>query len=499
MNDAVIYTRLSSAREGDTDTLANQEDVCRGLAASNSLVVVRVFSEGSGVSAFKKGSGRPELGALRAHVKTNPGTTVISWEVSRLTRRLSDLSGWIDLVDDFEARIITPEMDTSQSGGRLMLSIMASMAEEESRQKSSRIKEGKNRQRQAGKHLGGYKPAGYRSGPDGSLEIDPVGAEVLRQAIGMYLDDGLSMRAVCLKLNSEKVLTPSGKLWSTPYLRRALVSPIAAGVIEQADGSLKAAAGLEAGGIISLARLREAKLRVESRSARSNKPARRPAATLLSAGILRCHSCLGGMTLKRNSKGAVTYRCKRSGTGSCSDGVAIRAHLVEPFAIIAVLQRIKSAQAAAAGGDWTAFDLIFSNFQSLINPEHDLLRAQLETELAELLQRQETMTDLFVGGTLAAEAYQRGIAALTGRLAAAESALAALPDTSQGQPLPIDGGVWLTQLAEGEIIAADLPAAFETACGSLAVARNVLRSVITSITVHPYIHGKPATERLTVI
>ena len=97
MNEAVIYTRLSAQREGDEQTLADQETVCRNLAASKGLDVVAVFAEGAGVSAFS-GAARPALDALHEHVRANSGTTVIAWELSRLTRKLTYLSGWVSLI-----------------------------------------------------------------------------------------------------------------------------------------------------------------------------------------------------------------------------------------------------------------------------------------------------------------------------------------------------------------------------------------------------------------
>ncbi|MGZ0176085.1 MAG: recombinase family protein [Acidimicrobiales bacterium] len=84
-NEAVICTRLRAARAGDDETLDNQEATCRKLAQSHGLRVAEVFSEGSGVSAFKKNVARPELDALIAYVRQNPGSVVIAWEIPRLT------------------------------------------------------------------------------------------------------------------------------------------------------------------------------------------------------------------------------------------------------------------------------------------------------------------------------------------------------------------------------------------------------------------------------
>ena len=105
MNDAVVYTRLSAEREGSTETLEDQERVCRQLAAAKGLNVVAVFAEGAGVSAFS-GVARPALDALHDHVRANRGTTVVAWELSRLTRKLTDLSGWVQLIEEHQLFIL---------------------------------------------------------------------------------------------------------------------------------------------------------------------------------------------------------------------------------------------------------------------------------------------------------------------------------------------------------------------------------------------------------
>ena len=131
------------------------------------------------------------------------GVTVLVWECSRLTRRRRDLGDWFGLVEDVGLRIISTELDTGTQQGLMMFTIMVSMAQAESDQKSSRTKEGKRRQRDLGRFLGGAAPNGYRKTEvTGALELDPVAAEGLRLGVNLYLDDGLSLRAVAEALTA---------------------------------------------------------------------------------------------------------------------------------------------------------------------------------------------------------------------------------------------------------------------------------------------------------
>jgi len=109
------------------------------------------------------------------------------------------------------------------------------------------------------------------------------------------------------------------------------------------------------------------------------------------------------------------------------------------------------------------------------------------------------MNDMFLGGSLSNEGHQQALDTLKGRLEAAERALSLLPDLSISRQLPINGGEWLNQLAEGDITPAELPAAFQTACGSLEVARDVLKSVFESITLKHRKAGQKPAERLVFV
>ena len=50
----MVYTRIVKPRDGDTETLADEEKTCWRFAASNELDAIEVSNEGAGVSAFKK-------------------------------------------------------------------------------------------------------------------------------------------------------------------------------------------------------------------------------------------------------------------------------------------------------------------------------------------------------------------------------------------------------------------------------------------------------------
>src|SRR5690606_23698084 len=73
-----------------------------------------------------------------------------------------------------------------------------------------------------GQKLGGDLPYGYRLGADGAtLEADPAEQRVLRRIRGLRAE-GLSLRAVARRLESEGVTARAGTPWHAEKLSRVL-------------------------------------------------------------------------------------------------------------------------------------------------------------------------------------------------------------------------------------------------------------------------------------
>ena len=174
----------------------------------------------------------------------------------------------------------------------------------------------------------------------GGLAIEPVAAAVMRDAVRLYVDERLSLRATAAALNAAGHRTRLGNMFKGSSLRLAFRSPLIAGLIELDDGTLTPCAGLEDGGLLTAERWRELRLRIDSR--KGARTARRPATTLLSAGsVLRCSGCGGALTPERRGERSI-YRCaNRSmlGGAACAKSVTILAAPVDQFAVVQACMR----------------------------------------------------------------------------------------------------------------------------------------------------------------
>ena len=107
----------------------------------------------------------------------------------------------------------------------VMLTIMSSLAQEESRSISENIRWGKQKSMQDGNVSLPYKSfLGYRKGKDGRPEIVEEEAKIVREIYQMFLD-GKTIRNIAVSLTNHGIPTPKGKqVWSVSTIRSILTN-----------------------------------------------------------------------------------------------------------------------------------------------------------------------------------------------------------------------------------------------------------------------------------
>ncbi len=90
MAKAILYVRVSHARQVENTSLAGQEDVCRRWCAANGLEVAKVFIE-RGESA--KSTDRPEFQAMFRYLTTAAKDSIshlVVYKFDRFSRNTDD-------------------------------------------------------------------------------------------------------------------------------------------------------------------------------------------------------------------------------------------------------------------------------------------------------------------------------------------------------------------------------------------------------------------------
>ena len=114
---------------------------------------------------------------------------------------------------------------TLDSKGELLITIMSSLAQEESRSISENVTWGQRKRFSDGKVSMPYRNfLGYRKGPDGLPEIDPEQAEIVRRIYRMFMS-GKTLGHIARQLEDDGVPTPGGKTkWQSRVLESILTN-----------------------------------------------------------------------------------------------------------------------------------------------------------------------------------------------------------------------------------------------------------------------------------
>ena len=112
-------------------------------------------------------------------------------------------------------------IDTADKDGELRLTIMASIAQEESRKISERVKWGMRRKMEDGYVLGHKDMLGYRT-LNGTLTIVPEEAEIVKRIFNSYVYEGKGCHTIANELNAAGLLSVRGKMWREDGVNRIL-------------------------------------------------------------------------------------------------------------------------------------------------------------------------------------------------------------------------------------------------------------------------------------
>ena len=107
--------------------------------------------------------------------------------------------------------------------GEVLITIMASLAQQESQSLSQNVKLGLQYRYQQGKVIVNYNHfLGYTKGEDGKLVIEPKEAEIVKRIFREYLE-GYSINTIASNLERDKILTGAGKRkWWTSSINKML-------------------------------------------------------------------------------------------------------------------------------------------------------------------------------------------------------------------------------------------------------------------------------------
>lgn len=213
------YIRVSTADQAEGYSLQGQRGKIEAWAAYQGLTAPTIY-EDAGLSGRR--DDRPGLTALLLDLRS--GDVVVTYSLSRLARGGAiQLLRIVGEIRERGARIVflTESIDTETPTGRLMLTILAALAELEIEQTRERTEMGRTEAAAQGiyPHAPGSLPTGWTTDSNGRIVEHPEHAQTVR---AIFAQGNASYAAIARHLTEQGAPTPRGGKWTFVQIGRII-------------------------------------------------------------------------------------------------------------------------------------------------------------------------------------------------------------------------------------------------------------------------------------
>ncbi len=219
---AVGYCRVSTDREDQANSFEAQQRYFREyISRQSGWELYGIYAdEGITGTSVKK---RVRFNEMIRDARAGEFSLILTKEVSRFSRNILDTIAYTRELRRLGVEVIflTDGIRTMEPDAELRLSIMASIAQEESRKTSARVKWGQTRQMEKGVVFG-HSLLGYDV-KNGGITVEPTGAETVQLIFRKYAEEKKGAAVIAGELNRSGRKTGSGSLhWTAGYILKIL-------------------------------------------------------------------------------------------------------------------------------------------------------------------------------------------------------------------------------------------------------------------------------------
>ena len=418
----VLYPRVSTEMQVDGFSLDGQNNNLKRFADREEMEIVDIY-EDAGKSG-KSIEGRPAFKQMLFDIENGLEIDyILVYKLSRFGRNAADILNSLEHVQAFGVNLICIEegIDSSQTSGKLLISVLSAVAEIERENIIEQTMNGRKEKARQGGWNGGFAPYGYYL-KDKQLFIQEDESEAIRIIFDKYVNDNMGFYKIANYLNLQgiqKIKRNNGtlSLWSTHIVKTIIDNPIYCGKIsygrrvrEKVKGSKNEYKQIPQDNYIIAEGQHEAIISEKLWNAAHEKrkitgvksPSKigRDRAHLLS-GILKCPKCGGPMYTNKHAwtnkdgtyKEIYYYVCSKSRTArgkSCDYKSMLKKTDIEPLVIEAIRELIKNQDFAeeiksriGKEIDTSTLNRELKNYESKLR-EVDINKARLENEIDSL-------------------------------------------------------------------------------------------------------------------
>lgn len=224
-----VYCRVSTDKLDQLNSLETQKMFFEEFAEKNNHTLVKIYAdEGISGTQLKK---RTAFLEMMHDAELGKFDMVVTKDVSRMARNVLDFLQSIRKLKSMGIPVLFVNTNLSTQDGEMMLTMLATVAQEESRNTSSRIKFSKRLNAEKGKVpnlVYGYDKI---IGDYFNLNINEFEADIVRQIYKMYIYDNLGTGKIAKILNEKNIKTKRGYKWSQNAVCRLIANKIYTGII----------------------------------------------------------------------------------------------------------------------------------------------------------------------------------------------------------------------------------------------------------------------------
>lgn len=221
----VFYGRVSTEHEEQLSALGNQMEWYTDLALRNPnwTVVAQYIDEGITGTQMKK---RPSFMRMIEHAKEHRFDLIVTRELSRFARNTVDALNATRGLKQYgvEVYFVNDGIWTMDGDGEVRLTIMASIAQDESRKTSERVKAGQKMSREKGVLYGSGNIIGYDR-VDGTYVINEEQAATVRRIFNLYAEGHGETTVAKMLIEENRKDGGGGLSWTASKVSRVLRKP----------------------------------------------------------------------------------------------------------------------------------------------------------------------------------------------------------------------------------------------------------------------------------
>ena len=232
----LLYSRVSTEIQVDGYSLDAQKNGLKRFAEREEMTVVDMY-EDAGKSG-KSIEGRPAFKKLLSDVENGLDVDyVLVYKLSRFGRNAADILNSLALLQTYDVNLICIEegIDSSQTSGKLLISVLSAVAEIERENILEQTMNGRREKARQGKWNGGPPPYGYMI-KDGVLQIEEDEAKIVKMVFEMYTTTKIGYTGIAKYLNLQGITKKKRKesdvtIFSGRFIQILLDNPVYCGKI----------------------------------------------------------------------------------------------------------------------------------------------------------------------------------------------------------------------------------------------------------------------------